>query len=95
METTAATEAILETLETVAETVAETLPPETLSHIVEETIPQVIEIVETVNYTTILTDILGSVQNMEYFLTLITGFSLFAVIVCLCYFCYKFLRIFF
>lgn len=95
METTVATEAILETLETVAETVSETLPPETLPHIVEETIPQVIEIVETVNYTTILTDLLGSVQNMEYFLTLITGFSLFAVIVCLCYFCYKFLRIFF
>lgn len=95
METTAATESILETLETVAETVAETLPLETIPNIIEETIPQVIEVAETVDYTALLTELLGSAQNMEYCLTLITGFSLFAVIVCLCYFCYKFFKIFF
>lgn len=59
-----------------------------------EAITQVIEVVETTDHTDILTNILGSAQRMEYALNLLSGFSLFAVVVCLCYFCYKFFRIF-
>ncbi len=80
METTAATEAILETL-------AETIP--------EETVIQVIEVVETIDYSAILSQMFNSIVNMEYALQLIASFSLFAVVVCLCYFCYKFFKIFF
>lgn len=86
--TTVPTE-IIETTAEVVETIAETLPD------VTETIPQVIEVVETIDYTATLEQILGSVQNVEYFLYLMTGFALFFVVVCLCYFCYKFFRIFF
>lgn len=68
---------------------------ETVPTIIDETIPQVIEVVETIDYTAILTPLLGSVQNMEQLLTLLLGFALFAVVVALCYFCYKFFRIFF
>lgn len=82
METTAPIETVAETVETVTETVA-------------ETIPEVIEVVETIDYTAILEQILGSTQNVEQFLYYLTGFALFAVVVCLCYFCYKFFRIFF
>lgn len=60
-----------------------------------ESVAQVIEVVETIDYTEILTDILGSAQNMEYALQLLSGFALFAVVVCVCYFCYKFFRLFF
>ena len=92
METIAPTvaETIVETMETIAETIPETIPQS-----VQETIPQVIEVVETIDYNPILSQLLGSAQNTEYCLMLLSGFALFAVIVCLCYFCYKFLRIFF
>lgn len=72
-------------LETTAETVSETI---------SETIPQVIEVVETIDYTPILNQIAENTANMEYTLFLLAGFGLFAVVVCLCYFCYKFFRIF-
>ena len=65
----------------------------------EETIAteaaQVIEIVETTDYSPLLEQLLGTSQNIEYALQLLTGFGLFFVIVLLCYFCYKFFRIFF
>lgn len=95
------TPTIMETIAETMETIAETFPPETIPEIIEtlpaptEAITQVIEVVETQYYTVILTQLCGSVQNVEYFLYLITGFSLFAVVVCLCYFCYKFFKIFF
>ena len=56
---------------------------------------QVIEIAETIDYTPFLEQILGTTQNIEYALQLLAGFGLFFVIVLLCYFCYKFFRIFF
>lgn len=60
-----------------------------------EAITKVIEVVEINDYSEILADILGSLENVEYALQILSGFGLFAVIVCLLYFCYKFLRIFF
>lgn len=83
------TETIAETAETVAETIAATIP---------ETVPaatQVIEIVETTDYNGILNAILVSTQNSELLLGYLSAFALFAVVVCLCYFCYRFFRIFF
>ena len=68
----------------------ETIPATTPT----EAITQVIEVVETIDYTDVLTNILGSAQRIEYALDLLSGFSLFAVIVCLSYFCYKFFRLF-
>ncbi|MBQ7129893.1 MAG: hypothetical protein IJO21_02475 [Oscillospiraceae bacterium] len=81
-------------METIPETIIETIS-DVIPETIPETIPQVIEIVETADYTAILNQIFGSVQNVEYALQLICGFALFAVVVCLCYFCYKFFRIFF
>lgn len=96
------TPTIMETIVETMETIAETFPAETIAETIPETIPQatetvtqVIEVVETVDYTAILEQISGSAQNTEYFLQLICSFSLFAVVVCLCYFCYKFFKIFF
>ena len=66
----------------------ETLPT------VEETIPQVIEVIAT-DYTPLLSDILTAMQDANSLLGYLYSFALFAVVVCLCYFCYKFFRIFF
>lgn len=60
-----------------------------------EVITQVIEVVEMNDYSEILANILGSLERVEYVLQILSGFGLFAVVVCLLYFCYKFLRIFF
>ena len=92
METIAPTvaETIAQTMETIAETIPETIPQS-----VQETIPQVMEVVETTDYTALLAQIFENTSNIEYFLYLLTGCALFLVVVCLCYFCYKFFRIFF
>lgn len=90
METTAPT-----IMETIAETLSETIPAETVAETVAETIPEVIEVTETIDYTAILVQIMENTGNMEYFLYLLTGIALFFTVVCLCYFCYKFFRIFF
>ena len=55
----------------------------------------VIEMAEQIDYTELLGNILTSCQNTEYAFQLISGFLLFFVVVVLCYFCYKFFRIFF
>ena len=64
-----------------------------MSEILEPT--AVIEMAEQIDYSELLANILASSQNTEYALQLISGFLLFFVIVVLCYFCYKFFRIFF
>lgn len=79
------------TIPTIAETIAETILVESIP----ETIPEVIEVAETIDYTPLLTQIAEATENMEYFLFLLAGFGVFAVVVALCYFCYKFFRIFF
>ena len=87
---------ILETVaETVMETIAATIPPETVVETVAETVPKVIEVVETSDYMPILMEIQTGVQSLESAALLLSSFALFAVVVCLSYFCYKFFRIFF
>ena len=61
---------------------------------VAETVPTVIEVV-TIDYMPVLLEIMDDVQSMESAALLLSSFALFAVVVCLCYFCYKFFRIFF
>lgn len=55
---------------------------------------EVIEVATETDYTELLNQILISNQNAEYALQMLAGFGLFLVIVLLCYFCYKFFRIF-
>ena len=55
---------------------------------------EVIEVVEN-DYTGMLTSILQEVQGFAYTSQLIAGFLLFFVVVTLCYFSYKFFKIFF
>ena len=55
---------------------------------------EVIEVATQIDYTELLNQILTSTQNAEYALQMLAGFGLFLVIVLLCYFCYKFFRIF-
>lgn len=90
------TPTILETVaETIMEAVAATVPSETVVETVAETIPKVIEVVETIDYMPILMEIQTGVQSLESAALLLSSFALFAVVVCLSYFCYKFFRIFF
>ena len=69
------------------------MEPEVLET-VAETVPTVIEVV-TIDYMPVLLEIMDDVQSMESAALLLSSFALFAVVVCLCYFCYKFFRIFF
>ena len=55
---------------------------------------EVIEVVEGLPYNEILNQIYTSLQNVEYSLQILAGFGLFFIVVALCYFCYKFFRIF-
>ena len=71
-----------EILETVAETVSETLP-------------ETIVVSNIIDYNPILQEILTKLQSIESAALLLSSFALFAVVVCLCYFVYKFFRIFF
>lgn len=76
----------------------ETIPIETAAAVMEtvaEDVTQVIEVVESVDYMPLIQECLTSLQNQESLLGYLVSFSLFAVIVCLCYFSYKFFRIFF
>ena len=85
-------------METIAETLTETIPTETVAETIEsaaETIPQVIEAVETIDYFPMLTQIHQTLLSNQYLLGFIAGIALFFTVVCLCYFCYKFFRIFF
>ena len=79
------------TIATIAETVAETIS----ESVPAETVNQVIEAAETVDYSAIQEQILTSVRGIESATLLLSSFALFAVVVCLCYFCYKFFKIFF
>ena len=68
----------------------ETIPPETISIIKE-----VMEVNEQIDYSEILDSLLSHVQNMELLQGYLVSFGAFAVVVVLCYFCYKFFKIFF
>lgn len=60
-----------------------------------EAVTQVIEVVEQIDYTELLGDLIGNQELILQAVQWISGFALFFVVVCLCYFCYKFFRIFF
>ena len=62
----------------------------------EETLPaQVIEVVEVIDYTESFNSVIGQLVTLNELTQYLTGFVLFFVIVVLCYFVYKFFRIFF
>lgn len=68
------------------ETIATTAPTEVI---------EVIEVVEQIDYTEYLSKIVTNTALLADFGELVTGFLVFFVVVCLCYFAYKFLRVFF
>ena len=62
----------------------------------EETIPtQVIEVVEVIDYTELFNSVIGQLVTLNELTQYLAGFALFFVIIALCYFVYKFFRIFF
>lgn len=62
----------------------------------EETLPtQVIEVVEVIDYTESFNSVIGQLVTLNELTQYLAGFALFFVIVILCYFAYKFFRIFF
>lgn len=62
----------------------------------EETLPtQVIEVVEVIDYTESLNSVIGQLVTLNELTQYLAGFALFFVIIALCYFVYKFFRIFF
>ena len=72
-------------MDPISETIAETVAP-----IVSETI-----VTNMPDYIPMLTDLLAKVQSLENAALLLSSFAMFFVVVCLAYFVYKFLRIFF
>lgn len=80
-------------METTIATTAATIAAETIPTIAE-TVP-VIEVVEVIDYTQQIDEIIARLGFIGDASRLLTGFALAAVVVCLCYFCYKFFRIFF
>lgn len=56
---------------------------------------EVMEVAEQIDYSEILDSLLSHVQNMELLQGYLVSFGAFAVVVALCYFCYKFFKIFF
>jgi len=93
------TSALAETAEIVEEVVEEIASTEPVAEeIIEETVgagETVIQVAETIDYTGILSQINENVMLSNELMQYATGFALFFVIVALCYFGYKFLRIFF
>ena len=76
----------------------ETIPSETLAEVMEtiaETLPQVIEATEPVTEAVQATELIPYLEAILECQQLLTGFGIFFVVVILCYFSYKFLRIFF
>lgn len=68
----------------------ETIPETTIPAVTE-----VMEVMETIDYTETLTALLESSQNLELLQGYLVSFGLFLIVVVLCYFCYKFFKIFF
>ena len=76
----------------------ETVPTETLAEVAEtiaETVPQVTEAIETVTEAAQSAEIIPYLNAILECQQLLTGFGIFFVVVLLCFFSYKFLRIFF
>ena len=60
-----------------------------------ETVTQVIEVVEQIDYTGYVTGILEFTAMSADYLQIICGIMVFFMVCVLCYFAYKFFRIFF
>lgn len=76
----------------------ETIPSETLAEVVEtiaETLPQIAEATEPVTEAVQATEFIPYLEAILECQQFLTGFGIFFVVVLLCYFSYKFLRIFF
>ena len=67
------------------ETIATTAPTDVI---------EVIEVVEQIDYTGYLKEIATNTAMLAEFGELLTGIMVFFLVVCLCYFAYKFLGIF-
>lgn len=67
----------------------------TAAETVAATIPETIAVSNIIDYTPVLNEVLTKLQSIESAALLLSSFALFAVVVCLCYFVYKFFRIFF
>ena len=72
-------------MDPITETIAETVAPA-----VSETI-----VTNLTDYTPMLSELLAKLQSFENAALLLSSFAMFFVVVCLGYFVYKFLRIFF
>ena len=60
-----------------------------------ESVPQVIEVTQNIDYTPLLDQIAANTALNAQFLQIICAGAVFALVVLLCYFAYKFFRIFF
>ena len=61
----------------------------------ETLVTEVMEVAETIDYSEVLESLLGHIQNIEVLSGYLVSFGTFLVVVLLCYFCYKFFKIFF
>ena len=60
-----------------------------------ESVTQVIEVSNMINYTAMLDRLIENSELCVQFLRIIGGAAVFVMVVLLCYFAYKFFRIFF
>lgn len=75
----------------------ETIPSETLAEVMEtiaETLPQIVEATEPVTEVVQASEVVPYLKAILECQQYLFGFGLFLVVVLLCYFSYKFLRIF-
>ena len=68
---------------------------ETIAETVASAVPETIVVSNIIDYNPLLSEVLTKLQSIESAALLLSSFALFAVVVCLGYFVYKFLRIFF
>ena len=74
----------MEIVEEVVETVSET-----------DVVEQVVQVVESIDYTLILNQIQYTLDQMNEYIRYCAGFLMIFIIVLICYFVYKFFRMFF
>ena len=68
---------------------------ETIAETVASAVPETIVVSNIIDYNPLLSEVLTKLESLESAALLLSSFALFAVVVCLGYFVYKFLRIFF
>lgn len=68
---------------------------EAVAETVASTVPETIVVSNMIDYNPLFSEVLAKLQSLESAALLLSSFALFAVVACLGYFVYKFLRIFF